>query len=234
MAETMQQVLEGVLKQLQLQVTTYLPPIVVAAILLLGAYLLATTVRWLLRRIFKGVAVDRFLRRSGLAFMIDSRGRVRATTLVAEAAYWGILVIGALTALGAFHTDLTSRMTQTFVLLLPKLLIGALILLAGFWLGHYLGRSTLVWCVNEEIPHPRRFASAVRIVLLSVAVVVAADYLDFARNVFLAAFIILLGGATLAASLSLGLGGREAAKRYLEQRRARDEEPGARSLWSHL
>jgi hypothetical protein len=65
-------------------------------------------------------------------------------------------------------------------------------------------------------------------------VVVAADYLNFARGVFLAAFIILLGGATLAASLSLGLGGREAARRYFEQRRARDEEPGARSLWSHL
>ncbi len=234
MTETMKKVLEGVLDRLQLQVTTYLPPLVVALILLAGAYLLAVAARWLLRRIFKGVAVDRFLRSTGLAFMIDSRGRLRATVLAAETAYWGILLAGALIGLSAFHTDLTSRMTQTFVMLLPKLLVAASILLAGFWLGHYLGRSTLVWCVNEEIPHPRRFASAVRITLMSVAVVVAADYLNFARGVFLAAFIILLGGATLAASLSLGLGGREAARRYFEQRRARDEEPGARSLWSHL
>ncbi len=234
MAETMKKVLEGVLERLQFQVTTYLPPLVVAAIILLGAYVIASAARWTLRRIIKGVAVDRFLRRTGLAFMIDSRGRVRATALAAETAYWGILLVGALTGLSAFHTDLTSRMTQTFVLLLPKLAIAAAILLAGFWLGHYFGRSTLVWCVNEEIPHPRRFASAVRIVLMSVAVVVAADYLDFARSVFLAAFIILLGGATLAASLSLGLGGREAARRYLEQRRAREDDPNAKSLWSHL
>ena len=97
-----------------------------------------------------------------------------------------------------------------------------------------LGLSTLVWAVNEEIPCPRRIAGAVRIVIMFVALVAAADYLDFARGVFLAAFIILLGGSTLAASLAIGLGGRDAAKRYLELRKAREEESGARSLWTHL
>jgi len=234
MIETMREVLEAVLERLRYQVTTYLPPLLAALIILLGAYIAAVFARWVLNRIFKGVAVDRFLRRSGLAFMIDSSGRLRATRLAAETAYWLILLVGFLLALSVFNTDLTSQMTQTFVLLLPKLVVAGLILLAGFWLGHYLGRSALVWAVNEGILHPRRIAGAVRLVIMFVAVVAAADYLNFARNVFLAAFILLLGGSALAAGLAIGLGGREAAKRYLEDKGQSEEGPQARSLWTHL
>jgi len=71
-------------------------------------------------------------------------------------------------------------------------------------------------------------------VILFVAVVAAADYLNFARGVFLAAFIILLGAAALAAALAIGLGGRDAARHYLEDRRQRGEDTQARSLWTHL
>ncbi len=234
MVETMRQVLEAALERLRTQVTTYLPPLLAAMIILLVAYLLALAARWLLRRIFKGVAADRFLRSSGLAFLIDRSGRLRSAQLVAETAYWLILVAGFLTGLSAFDTTLTSQMTQTFVLLLPKLVVAGLILLTGFWLGYYLGRSALVWAVNEDIPGARNIAAAVRVVLLFVALVAAADYLNFARGVFLAAFIILLGGAVLAASLAIGLGGREAARRFIEDRRAREADSGAKSLWSHL
>lgn len=234
MMETMRQVLEAVGDRLRYQITAYLPPLVAALVILLGAYVAASLARWLLGRAFKGVAADRFLRRTGLAFLIDSSGRLRSTRLVAETAYWLILVAGFLTGLSAFDTTLTSQMTRTFVLLLPKLAVAATILLAGFWLGHYLGRSALVWAVNEEIPYPRRIAIAVRTVVMFVALVAAADYLDFARTVFLAAFIILLGGATLAASLALGLSGRDAARRYLEEKRAHASGGDTRSLWNHL
>jgi hypothetical protein len=234
MIETMREVLESVLERLRFQVTTYLPPLVAALIILMGAYLMALLVRWVLNRLFKGVGVDRFLRRSGLAFLIDSSGRLRATRLVSETGYWLVLLAGFLTGLSVFNTDITSQMTQDFVLLLPKLAVAGLILLMGFWLGHYLGRSALVWAVNEGLPAPRRIATAVRIIILFVAVVASADYLNFARGVFLAAFIILLGSAALAASLALGLAGHDAARRYLEAKAAREEEPGARSLWNHL
>jgi hypothetical protein len=177
--------------------------------------------------------VDRFLRRTGVAYMIDGAGRLRATRIVAESAYWVILVAGFLTGLSVFDTDLTTQMIQTFVLLLPKLVLAGLILLGGVWLSQYLGRSMLVWAVNENLPSPRKLAGTIRIVVLFVAVVVAAEYLDFASNVFLAAFIILIGGAALAASLALGLGGRDAARRFFEDRRA-EEESQARSLWNHL
>jgi hypothetical protein len=233
MIEVLRKVLEGALERLHHQLTTYLPSLLAALTLVLGAYAIAVLVRWLIYRIFKGRTIDKFLRQSGVAFLVDPSGRLRATRLVAETAYWSVMLVGVLLGLNVFGTDLTTRMVQSFVFLLPKLLVAGLILLGGTWLGHYLGRSMLVWAVNENFPSPRRLAAVVRILIMFVAVVVAADQLNFARNVFLAAFIIFVGGAVLAASLAVGLGGR-GVSRFLWERGEQTSDSAERSLWSHL
>jgi len=153
---------------------------------------------------------------------------------VAEAAYWSILLGGVLTGLSAFDTDLTSRMTQEFVFLIPSLVMAGLILVAGMWLSQYLGRSLLVWAVNENLPSPRRLATLTRILIMFVAIVVAADRLNFARNVFLAAFIILVGGAVLATSLAVGLGTGAGLRWFFEDKKGQTEETKESSLWHHL
>lgn len=234
MINTLREILEAAVDRLHHQVTTYLPSTLAAVILLLVAYVLAAAARWLIYRVFKGMTIDKFLRQSGVAFLLDRSGRLRATRLVAETVYWAILIGGFLIAVSAFDTDLTNQMVQGFVFLLPKLFVAGLILLGGAWLSQYLGRSLLVWAVNENLPSPRRLAAGLRIIIMFVAVVVAADQLSFARNVFLAAFIILVGGAVLAISLAVGIAGSQSLRRLIEEKREARESEGERSLWTHL
>ena len=233
MIEVLRKVLEGALERLRYQITTYLPPLLAALTLILVAWGIAVLARWIVYKIFKGLAIDKFLRQSGVAFLVDPSGRLRATRLVGETVYWAILLTGFLLGVNVFNTDLTSQMVQSFVFLLPKLVVAGLILLGGAWLGHYLGRNMLVWAVNENLPSPRRLAVVVRVLIMFVAVVVAADQLNFARSVFLAAFVIFVGGIVLAGSLAVGLGGA-GVQRFLEDRRESAPDSAERSLWSHL
>ncbi len=196
-----------------------------------AALLLAALARWLTTKAFKGIELDHWLRRSGIAATLGASGRVPAARLAAQTVYWGILVAGVLTALNAFGTELTGRMTSAAVLLLPRLLGAAAILVGGMWLAQYLGRSALVWAVNEDLPSPRKLALLVRAAVLFAAVVVTADFLNFAPAVFLAAFVILLAGAALAGGLAVGLGARDAVRHHLELRQETHDE---RSLWTHL
>jgi hypothetical protein len=225
--------MNGVLERLHFQATTYLPSLIAAGIVILGAYLAAIIVRKSLYRIFKGAAIDRFMRQSGVSFMIDPSGRLRATRIVAETSYWSLLIAGFLTGLSVFGTDLTTQLIQSFVFLIPRLVVAGLIILGGAWLSQYLARCTVVWAFNENLPYPRRLAVAVRLIVLFVAVVVAADHLNFARSVFLAAFIILVGGLILATSLAVGLGASVGVRRYLEGK-SKTADDSERSLWSHL
>ena len=70
--------------------------------------------------------------------------------------------------------------------------------------------------------------------LMFVAVVVAADQLNFARSVFLAAFIMICGGLILAVSLAVGIGASGGVGRFLGDRQGTTKEEKPESLWSHL
>jgi len=233
MLDVLKKVVEEAVALLHRQMTTYLPSLLAAAALILGAYLTAILARWLIYKIFKGLAIDKFLRETGVVYLLAPSGRLHATRLAAETAYWCILLSGVLLGLDVFGTDLTTQMTQGIVRLLPQLFVAGLILLSGTWLGQYLGRGVLVWAVNENFPSPHRLAAAVRVLVTFAAVVIAAVQLRFASSVFLAAFIIIVGGAVLAASLAIGLGNR-GVRRLFEERREHVENAAERSLWNHL
>jgi hypothetical protein len=234
MTETFGRVMGSVLERLQEQIVTLVPPLLAGAVILLVAYLLATSSRWLITKVFRGLAIDRFLRQSGLAFIIDPSGHLRAARAAAGTAYWGFLIAGVLTALSVFNTELTTQIVQGVIFLLPNLVLSGAILLAGTWLSQFLARSALVWAVNEGIPYPRRLAALVRVLLMFVTVVVAADQLNFARSVFLAAFIMIGGGLILAVSLATGIGASRGVSSFLAARQEHSKDNRPESLWSHL
>ncbi len=231
----LEQILKQAVERISSQILTYVPGLLAAIFILAVAWILAKAVRWLILKIFKGITFDRFLKRSGLSAIIDHAGRLQTSQVVAKTAYWVILAAGMLAALNSFNSDLSSRLTETAVFLFPKLVAATAIIVAGTWIGRYFGRTTLIWAVNEGMPWPRKLAAFVRALFTFGGIVAAADHLDFARNVFLAAFILIVGGIVLAASLALGLSGRESVRHYLHEGKGTSEEsPDDRPLWRHL
>jgi hypothetical protein len=226
-------IVEKAFEQLGATLGGYLPHFLACAAILIFFCLLAMVLRWLVLRIFKGANVDRFLHQTGVYAMLDRSGHMRASRLVAGTVYWGTICLGLLTGLSAFNTEMTTRMINAVVFMLPKLVTATAIVLVGAWLGQYLGRSMLIWACNEGLPSPRNLSAGVRILIVFVAVVAAAEHLDFARNVFLAAFIIVVGGMVAAASIAVGLSIRDVLRRRLAPS-DEPEEVTRGSLWNHL
>jgi hypothetical protein len=234
MLQVLQQIFDKALARLGQQLTTYVPPLLIAIVIIAVAYLLARVVRWLILRAVKGISLDRFLRESGLSSMLDRSGRLRSASVVAGAAYWAILGVGLLTAVDVFDTKLTSQIVESTVLLLPKLLTAGAILVAGFWLAQYLSRSMVLWAVNENIPLARRLAAVVRTAVGFFAVVVAAEVLNFASHVFFAAFVIFAGAVALATGLGVGFGVRGAVRKFILRKGEQPPGEPEKSLWNHL
>jgi hypothetical protein len=234
MIQVLQQIFEKTVARLSQHLITYMPPLIVAATIIGVSFLLATLLRWVILRLVKGAALDKFLRDSGLSSMVDRSGRLRGASLVAATGYWAILMIGVLTAIDIFDTTLTSRIVETTVFAFPKLVAAAAILVAGFWLAQYLSRGTLIWAVNEGVMVARRLSIAVKLLVGFVTIVVAADALNFASRVFYAAFVILIGGAVLAVSIAAGLSLRGSFENYLGKDTPAPDQHEERSLWHHL
>ncbi len=231
MIGTLQRIMAEAFARLADPVAAFLPRLIAAVLILAVGVLIAVLVRWVATSTIKAAGVDRFLTQSGLSSLLGLSGRFRTSRAVAGTLYW--LVIGATTliALSALDTVLTTRLIDGAIILLPKLITAGAIILAGLWIGQYVGRSTLVWACNENIRRPRLLASAVRAGVVLVAVVAAADHLDFARTVFLAGFIILCGGLAIGLAISAG----SFARRHFTPNEAPSEqcEP-EESYWDHL
>jgi hypothetical protein len=233
--KTLEQLLQGVAGGILAQLNSLLPPLIVAVLLFTIFLVVAVAVRWVLAKAVKGARLDRFLKDVGVSSMLADHGDVHTTPLVAGAAFWLIVLTGALIGLSLFNTQLTTRMVESVVFLFPKLVTAGLILLAGAWLAQFCSRSVVVWTHNEGLPGPRRWAAVTKVLVMMVAVVAATEILEFAPHVFFAAFVILASGLVLAASLAIGLGGREAVRKYLDSRAAgKQAEDEEKSLWSHL
>jgi len=234
MIETFRQVLEQTVARLSAQATAWLPPLFVAIVVFGVAWALALVLRWLLLHAFKGERFDAFLRKTGIGTMLDHSGRLRASPLLAHAIYYAILLIGLLNAISVFDTDITREIVDSVVHLLPKLFAAGAIVLAGVWLAQYLGRGALLWASNEGFSWARRFCAFVRVAVVFVAVVVAADVLNFARTVFFSAFLIFSIGAVFAACLVVALNHREVCRWFTASRSQAQESEDERSLWHHL
>ena len=238
MFETINEIFNRTWSYLYTGVTSYLPPLFVAFVVLVLAWIVAHLGRFLVSHLVKGLAFDRFLKSSGFSHLVRPEGDLRTGPLVARAVFWLVFLGGILSAISVFETQWTQRIVETIVLLLPKALTAGVIIIAGLWLSLYLSRSVLVWASAEALPAPRRWASAVRVIVMFTAIVVAADVLNFAPGVFFAAFIILVGGATLASALAFGLGGQHAVRRWISRGEADSSDPRdgeeETSVWRHL
>lgn len=234
MIETFRQVLEQSVARLSAQATQFLPPLFVAIVVFGIAWLVALLLRWLLLHAFKGERFDAFLRKTGIGAMLDHSGRLRASPLLAHGIYYAILLLGLLNAISVFETQITRDIVDGVVRLLPKLFAAAAIIVAGIWLAQYLGRGALLWASNEGFPWARRFCAFVRVVVVFVSIVVAADVLNFARTVFFSAFLIFTIGTVFAACLVLALNHREVYRWFAGARRPGSEQEDERSLWQHL
>ena len=237
MLETIDEIFKRTLAQIYSGVTFYFPPLIVAILVLLAAWIAAHTGRFVVARLVKGLAADRFLKSSGLSNLFLPQGDLRTGPLVARAVFWLVFICGVLSAISVFQTQWTQRIVEAIALLLPKALTAGVILIAGLWFGLYLSRSVLVWASEENLPAPRRWAAAVRITVTFTAVVVASDVLNFAPGVFFAAFIILVGGAALTAAIAFGLGGQHAVQRWMASRENSHSDPAEKddaSIWRHL
>ena len=233
MIQNLQEVAQRAFERAASQIIAWIPPLLVALAILAVAFALARLVRWAISRVFKGVQLDRFLTESGVWSVFALEQRLSVAPIVAGSAYYLVLLMGVLAAINVLDTKLTAQIVEGTVLLFPKMITAAAILLLGVWLGQFLGRGALVWAVNEEIPRPRRVAAFVRTAVVFVSVVVASEAMGFAPHVFFAAFVIVGGGIVLAASLAFGLGARVAVQRWLWSDSA-DRDERESSLYHHL
>jgi hypothetical protein len=129
-----------------------------------------------------------------------------------------VLVFAAVAALSALNLQPIKDFAHSFLAYIPHLLMAMLILVAGFLLSNFVSQAVLIAAVNAGLPPARGVAAASRWGVQLIAVAMALEQLGIASNIVAVGFGITLGGVVFAAAIAFGLGAKDLAKEFLENR----------------
>lgn len=206
---------------------------IAALLIVLAGWVLAALCRALVRRLLAWLRFDRLAERAGATELLAASKMPRAETLLAGLVFWGVWIGFLVAGVEALQIRSLLVIVSGLVSFLPRLLLALVILALGFLLANLLWRTALLAAVNARTPSARLLAGGLRLLVIAIASTMALDHLGLARGVVLTAFAITFGAVMLGLGLAFGLGGRDLARRMLEEQfapRPRGEEDAARHL----
>ena len=184
-----------------------IPRIIGAALLLGLGYLIARFVAQLLIEILPGLGVDRAVASTELL-----PGGTTASNVIARVTQIAIVLFFAIAATRLLGFPELTRILDQVLELGGRVIFGAVVILFGFLIANMLAR--LIAGSSGETSMAAsivRWTTVVRFTFLGL------QFMGVGQNIVEMAFGALVIGGAVAGALAFGLGGREWAKRKLEQ-----------------
>jgi hypothetical protein len=213
------------LKDFLQRLVAFLPNLLSSLII----FVLGLVLGWFLKKIIVKIAklfkTDHFCAKFGVTEACEKIGiKGLPSQFIGRIFYWLVVIIFTIIALYTLKVPAIENVLEQFVLYLPNIFIAALLIIAGYLLGNFLGRTILIAAVNAGMRFAGLLARGVKILIFVFAFAMALEQLGIGRNIVVVAFAILFSGIVFALALAFGLGGKDIARDYLEKRFKEDEE----------
>ncbi len=196
------------------QLSTFVPVILGALLILLVGGLIAKTIEQLLVKVLKLITLDKLADQIQLSSIL-SRGGIKRklSELIGAIVYWIVMLAFVMAALDALNLTVAAQLFQQIVGFLPNVIAAVFILIVGVFAAAFLSATVRTAASNSGIVQSHILGQAVQAVVVIFAFVAALQQLQiqFVGEVFL----IVLSGITLAAALAFGLGCKDIAGHWL-------------------
>jgi len=190
--------------------------IMVLVTLIIGGFL-AYLARWLTLRLLQLARFDHLVQRTGFSSMIERTGVFRSPSDLGARFVQGLVwLFTILFALNAAGTPASVGLVTRFVDYIPNIIAAGLVLLLGVVVSRVISRSALLAAVNAQWPGARLIAGGVRVLVMTLAVVIALEQLHIGSLPLLVAFAIVFAGIVFALAIAFGLGARDMARQWIE------------------
>ncbi|OHA88600.1 MAG: hypothetical protein A3C70_01075 [Candidatus Zambryskibacteria bacterium RIFCSPHIGHO2_02_FULL_43_14] len=215
------QVLALSFQNLWLGVAGFVPNLVIAIIILILGWLVGTLFGRAIWQVFKSLKIDDALRRTGFESFVRRGGiDLDSGAFVGGLVKWFVIVIFLVAALDVLGLSQVNFFLQDVVLgYLPRVLAAALVLLVAGVIGDVTGRVVVTAAKTAGVESAHFVGAVARWAIWVFAVLVALSHLGIAAAFSQTLFTGIVIAVSLALGLSFGLGGQEAASRFIERLR---------------
>lgn len=215
------QVLEQSFYNLLWGVATFIPDFLFAVIILLIGWFIGVLLGRVVAEAIKAVQVDHALKMAGFGDVVNRAGySLNSGAFIGALVKWFVIVVFFMAALQIMGLSIVTYFLQQIILqFLPQVIVAVFILLVGAVVAE-VAQGVVAGAARAAGIRSAGFAgTAAKWAIWAFTVIAALSQVGIATAYFQTLFTGLVVALSLAFGLSFGLGGQDAAARFIEKTR---------------
>ena len=185
-----------------------IPQIIAAALILTVAYVVSRFVARLISELISGAGVDEIPMKLDIQRFL---GQTRISDVIGYLIVFFTMLFAVSEAANRLGLEQVSVLIAMFIQFGADILLGAVILVIGFWLANVVGNVVQ----RGEYNSSRWLGCLVRVLIMGLVIAMGLKAMGIADSIVNLAFGLTLGSVAVAFALAFGLGGRVPAERLL-------------------
>jgi len=206
------------IREMLTRIMAYIPVLLGALVILIVGWIVAKAIKRIVDWLLKVVRFDTLADKAGISGILRKGDlKISAREVVSSIVYWLIIIMVLVMAVDALGLPKGSDVLAGLFAYVPKVIAALLVLVVAMFLASFVSGIVRIAAGNAKLPKPELLAGICRWAIIIFAVTISLAQLGIAPLLVTATFNIILGGVCLALALAFGLGGKDAAARYLEE-----------------
>ena len=194
------------------------PKILLAVIIFILGWIVATTLGKIIASAIDALKLDKLFKSAGAEEVLARGGiRLHIGKFFGELVKWFIVIVFLVASLNILNLDQVTQFLQQVLAYIPQIIIAALILVAGTIFADFVRKLVSGGAAVANVRSAKMLGSIAYYAIWILAVVTALDKLGvfgyFGQIIFTGLVVML----ALAFGLSFGIGGKEAAGRWINR-----------------
>lgn len=192
------------------EIMTAIPQIIAAGLILMIAYVVSRFVARLVSELIAGTGVNQIPAKLNLQGFL---GTTQISNAVGMLIVFFTMLFAVSEAANRLGFDQVSGLIAIFIHFGGNILLGAVILLIGFWLANFVANILQ----RGEYQCATWLSRLVRVLIIGLVLAMGLRAMGIADSIVNLAFGLTLGAVAVAFALAFGLGGRQPAERLLSE-----------------
>jgi hypothetical protein len=213
--------LAGALQGVSDTVLLFVPKILIALIILIIGWVAGVIVGRFVSQIISALKVDKAMERLGVDRVVTRAGfHLNTGNFVGKIVEWFVIVVFLVGAFDVLGLPQVNQFLQgTILAYLPNVIVAAVILVIAALISDGVSKLVTGSAKAAHLPSAHLLGGFSKWAIWIFAIVAALDHLGIAQELLLVFFQGLIYMLAIAGGLAFGIGGKDAAARFIERLR---------------
>jgi small-conductance mechanosensitive channel len=186
-----------------------MPLVLISMAILVAGMIIAEYVVKFVMKLLDEFEFDKFI--SPVEDIVEKKGIIRriigAVLKVFVVLIFIQLSLAVLNSTGAFN--ILAELVNTVILWLPNLLVGLLIVIAGFWFASWIEKKIMEYSGDVDLPFPKAISKAAQFLIMYLAVVMALAQVGIQVEILYIVFAIAFAAIFIGLGVGLAYGSKD-------------------------